>query len=205
MIVVNSLPVIKHCASLHASCETWAVDAHEVAVSELGVATKRWSSDWCLFLSCCWCCIEARWLRNRCLVSPMVWQREIGARRMRKMGKLPRWTQKLMGIDSDYHQRPRSAMELQISRQCRTCSLYGTSEATTYSDTDMGLANLLSCFIHTVFFSELAILEPSTPAPIPEKRSKTTTVTTGQIVDLRSPSVFLLPTCVNVCLNWLQK
>lgn len=40
MIVVNSLPVIIHCASLHASCETWAVEAHEVAVSELGVATN---------------------------------------------------------------------------------------------------------------------------------------------------------------------
>lgn len=40
MIVVNGLPIIKHCASVHACCKTWAVEAHEVARVELGVATN---------------------------------------------------------------------------------------------------------------------------------------------------------------------
>lgn len=40
MIVVNSLQVIKHCASVHACCNAWAVEAHEVALFELDVAAK---------------------------------------------------------------------------------------------------------------------------------------------------------------------
>ncbi len=40
MIFVNGLPIIKHCASVHACCKTWAVEAHEVASSKIGVATN---------------------------------------------------------------------------------------------------------------------------------------------------------------------
>lgn len=40
MIFVNSLPIIKHRASMHACCKNWAVEAHEVALVEIGVATN---------------------------------------------------------------------------------------------------------------------------------------------------------------------
>lgn len=92
-----------------------------------------------------------------------------------------------MGIDSDYHQRPPSVKFQDDARHAASMHL----RAYQVQWYKYGPCSFIQLHNTHLLFPELAILEPSTPAPIPVKTSRPTTITTSQNVDLRSPQIRL--------------